>query len=121
MKPLTKAEIAVMNILWGHEKALSVYEIIAEYPDPKPAYSTVSTFLKILEAKGYVAHEAFGNTHRYYAAVSESEHGKRTLGNVVNRYFGSSYVNAVSSLVQEEKISLDELKSLIELVEKQNK
>ena len=120
MKNLTKREEEIMKLFW-EKGPLFVKEIIPLLDEPQPHFNTISTIVRGLEAKGYVAHEAFGNTHRYYASVSESEHGKRTLGNVVNRYFGSSYVNAVSSLVQEEKISLDELKSLIELVEKQNK
>ena len=118
MKNLTKREEELMQLFW-EKGPLFVKEIIPLLDEPQPHFNTISTIVRGLEAKGYVAHEAFGNTHRYYAAVSESEHGKRTLGNVVNRYFGSSYVNAVSSLVQEEKISLDELRELIELVEKQ--
>ena len=118
MKNLTKREEELMQLFW-EKGPLFVKEIIALLDEPKPHFNTISTIVRGLEVKGYVAHEAFGNTHRYYAAVSESEHGKRTLGSVVNRYFNSSYLSAVSSLVKEEKISLDELKELIELVEKQ--
>lgn len=120
MKNLTKREEEIMKLFW-EKGPLFVKEIIPFLDEPQPHFNTISTIVRGLEAKGYVAHEAFGNTHRYYAAVSESEHGKQTLGSVVNRFFGSSYINAVSSLVKEEKISIDELKSLIELVEKQNK
>ena len=120
MKNLTKREEELMKLFW-EKGPMFVKEIIPLLDDPKPHFNTISTIVRGLETKGYIAHEAFGNTHRYYAAVSESDYGKRTLGNVVNRYFGSSYLNAVSSLVKEEKISLDELKSLIELVEKQGK
>ena len=120
MKNLTNREEELMKLFW-EKGPLFVKEIIPMLDDPKPHFNTISTIVRGLEAKGYVAHEAFGNTHRYYAAVSESEYGERTLGNIVKRYFGSSYLSAVSSLVKEEKISLDELKSLIELVEKQNK
>lgn len=118
MKSLTKREEELMKLFW-EKGPLFVKEIIPLLDEPQPHFNTVSTIVRGLESKGYVAHEAFGNTHRYFAAVSESEYGKQTLGSVVNRYFGSSYLNAVSSLVKEEKISLDELKSLIELVEKQ--
>ena len=107
-----------MKLFW-EKGPLFVKEIIPMLDDPKPHFNTISTIVRGLETKGFVAHEAFGNTYRYYAVVSESEYGKRTLGNVVNRYFSNSYLNAVSSLVKEEKISLDELKNLIELVEKQ--
>ena len=118
MKNLTKREEEVMRLFW-EKGPLFVKEIIPLLDEPQPHFNTISTIVRGLEAKGYVAHEAFGNTYRYYAAVSESEHGKRSLGNVVSNYFNNSYLTAVSSLVQEEKISLDELKSLIELVEKQ--
>ena len=120
MKNLTKREEEIMKLFW-EKGPLFVKEIIPLLDEPQPHFNTISTIVRGLEAKGYVAHEAFGNTHRYYAAVSESEHGKRTLGNVVNRFFGSSYINAVSSLVKEEKISIEELKSLIDLVENQDK
>lgn len=118
MKSLTKREEEIMKLFW-EKGPLFVKEIIPMLDEPQPHFNTISTIVRGLETKGYVEHEAFGNTHRYYAAVSESEHGKNTLGNVVNRYFGNSYLSAVSSLVKEEKISLDELKRLIELVENQ--
>ena len=118
MKNLTKREEELMKLFWENG-ALFVKEIIALLDEPKPHFNTISTIVRGLEVKGYVAHEAFGNTHRYYAAVSESDYGKQTLGGVVSRYFNSSYLSAVSSLVKEEKISLDELKELIDLVEKQ--
>ena len=118
MKNLTNREEELMKLFWT-KGPLFVKEIIAMLDEPKPHFNTISTIVRGLETKGFVAHEAFGNTHRYYAAVSESEYGKRTLGGVIGRYFNNSYLSAVSSLVKEEKISLDELKSLIELVEKQ--
>lgn len=118
MKNLTNREEELMKLFW-EKGPLFVKEIIPLLDEPQPHFNTISTIVRGLEAKGYVAHEAFGNTYRYHAAVSENEYGKRTLGSVVNRYFGSSYLNAVSSLVKEEKISVDELKELIELVEKQ--
>ena len=120
MKSLTNREEVLMKLFW-EKGPLFVKEIIPLLDDPKPHFNTISTIVRGLESKGYVSHEAFGNTHRYFAAVSESDYGKKTLGSVVNRYFGSSYLNAVSSLVKEEKISIDELKSLIEFVEKQGK
>ena len=118
MKKLTKREEELMNLFW-EKGPLFVKEIVAMLDEPKPHFNTISTIVRGLESKGYVAHESFGNTHRYYAAVSEKEFGKNSFSSVISRYFSNSYVNAVSSLVQEEKISLDELKELIELVEKQ--
>ena len=118
MKNLTKREEELMKLFWEKGR-LFVKEIIELLDEPKPHFNTISTIVRGLEAKGYVAHETFGNTYRYYAAVSEDEYGRSSLKNVVNRYFSNSYMSAVSSLVQEEKISIDELKSLIELIEKQ--
>ena len=118
MKTLTGKEEEIMGFFW-EKGPLFVKEIIPMLNEPQPHFNTISTIVRGLEAKGYVAHEAFGNTHRYYAAMSESEYGQSSLKNVISRYFSNSYTNAVSSLVQEEKISLDELKSLIELIEKQ--
>ena len=118
MKTLTKREEELMKLFW-EKGPLFVKEIIPMLNEPQPHFNTISTIVRGLEAKGYVAHEAFGNTHRYHAAISESEYGKNSLKNIINRYFCNSYTNAVSSLVQEEKISLDEIKNLIELIEKQ--
>ena len=74
-----------------------------------------------LEEKGFIAHYTFGNTYQYYASITEEEFRKGTLRNVVSKYFNNSFLNAVSSLVKEEDISLDELKRLIKDVEEGNK
>ena len=119
MKPLTKAEIAVMNILWGHEKALSVYEIIAEYPDPKPAYSTVSTFLKILEAKGYVSHRKRANEVRTFCfspTMSRDKYIKDVVNDVKDTLFGNSAKKLFSFLVQNEDLSEDEIVAQLEMI-----
>lgn len=116
MKGLTKREEEIMNLFWA-KGPMFVKELIAFFDDPKPHFNTVSTIVRGLEEKGFVAHKTFGNTYQYYAAVSENDYGRRTLKNIVNRYFDSSYLNAVSSLVEEEKISLEELKELIKKVE----
>ena len=120
MKRLTKREEEIMNFFWS-KGPMFVKELIPLFDEPHPHFNTVSTIVRGLEEKGFVAHETFGNTYRYYAAISESEYGKKSIKSVVNRYFGSSYLNVVSSLVEEEKISLEELKALIEKVENSNK
>lgn len=118
MKVLTKREEEIMTLFW-EKGPLFVKEMLAFFDEPKPHFNTISTIVRGLEEKGYVAHRAYGNTFQYYAAVNENEFGKSRLRNVIDRYFNNSYLNAVSSLVEEEKISLDELKALIEKVEKQ--
>ena len=105
-----------MGLFW-EKGPLFVKEMLAFYADPRPHFNTLSTIVRGLEEKGYVAHKAFGNTYQYYPVVSREEFSKGTLKRVISKYFNNSYLGAVSSLVQEEDISLDELKALIKQVE----
>lgn len=109
-----------MHRFWEHGP-LFVRELVAMAPEPKPHFNTLSTMVRSLEAKGYVAHKNFGSTYQYYATVSEEEFSRRTLGNVISRYFENSYLGAVSALVEEEKISVDELRELIDRIEHENR
>lgn len=117
---LTEKEMLIMKLLWEHGP-LFVREMLTYYPDPKPHFNTISTLVRILEEKGRVAHETFGPTYRYYAVTKQEEMRDRTLGQVISDYFNNSYKSAVSALVEEEKISLDELKEIVEMVEKGGK
>ncbi len=117
---LTAREEEIMNFFWA-KGPLFVKEIIGFYPDPKPHFNTVSTFVRELEAKGFVSHKALGLTYQYYPVVSQQEYSKLTLKGVVENYFNKSYLNAVSALVKEEDISLDELKQLIKDIESSGK
>lgn len=117
MNGLTKKEEEVMGFFWK-KGPLFVREMLEFYDDPKPHFNTVSTFVRGLEEKGYVSHKVYGNTYQYFATVSEEDFGKRSLKNVIGRFFSNSYLNAVSALVEEEDISVEELKKLIESVEK---
>ena len=119
MKGLTAKEEEVMGFFWT-KGPLFVKEMLAFYDDPKPHFNTLSTIVRGLEEKGYVAHRAFGNSYQYYAVVSEEGFGRSSLKNIIRKYFNNSYLSAVSSLVKEENISLDELKALIKEVEKQS-
>lgn len=116
MKSLTAKEEEIMGWFW-EKGPMFVKEIRALYGDPKPHFNTLSTIVRGLEEKGYVAHKAYGNTYQYYATVSREDFSRRTLRSVIGKYFNNSYLSAVSSLVQEEDISLDELKRLIKQVE----
>ncbi len=118
-KALTTKEEEIMGFFW-EKGPLFVKEMLAFYADPKPHFNTLSTIVRGLEEKGYVAHRAFGNTYQYYAVVSEDDFHKCTLRQVICKYFNNSYLSAVSSLVKEEKISLEELKQLIHEVEEGN-
>lgn len=105
-----------MELFWQRE-SLFVKDIIDYLSEPKPHYNTISTIVRGLEEKSFVGHEQFGNTYRYFAAISRDEFSKNTIKNLVSKYFDKSYSSVVSMFVEEEKISLDEIKALILQVE----
>ena len=109
---LTRREEELMRMFWEHG-ALFVRELVALYPEPRPHFNTLSTLVRGLETKGYLSHHDYGPTYQYYPVVSEQEFSRRTLGNVISRYFENSYLGAVSALVEEEKISVGELRELL--------
>ena len=113
---LTDKEAQIMNLLWEHGP-MFVREMLPHYAEPRPHFNTVSTTVRILEEKGYVAHEAVGSSHRYYAVARPADFRSRSLAQVVKSYFNNSYASAVSALVEEEKISVDELRHISEMVE----
>ncbi len=106
-----------MKILWKLEKAF-VKEIQAEITEDPPHYNTLSTIVRNLEDKGYVSHEAFGNTHRYYPLVSKEAYRKRFVNETIADFYDNSYKSLVSFFAKEEKISVEELKEIINLIEK---
>ncbi|HIZ01522.1 MAG TPA: BlaI/MecI/CopY family transcriptional regulator [Candidatus Bacteroides merdipullorum] len=116
MKRLTAKEEEAMALFW-EKGPLFVKEMLTFYADPKPHFNTLSTVVRGLEEKGFVAHKTFGNTYQYYATVTRDDYRRGTLRGVVSKYFDNSYLGVVSSLVQEEKISVEELKQLIKQVE----
>lgn len=113
---LTEKESVIMRMLWEHGP-MFVREMVELYPEPRPHFNTVSTLVRILEEKGYVAHEVVGNSHRFYAVARMEEFRDRSLGDVIRDYFNNSYKSAVSALAQEEKISVEELREIIDLIE----
>ncbi len=115
MKELTKAEEQVMLILWKKEKAF-VRDIINELPDPKPAYTTVSTIVRILESKGFVKHEEQGNIHNYYPVVNQEEYAGRFMEGFVKNYFSNSFKNLVSFFSKQDDISISELEEIRQIV-----
>lgn len=106
-----------MDMFWQHGP-MFVRELVELCPEPRPHFNTVSTQVRILEGNGFLKHEAFGNSFRYEPAISEKEYGRRSLAGVIKNYFDDSYLSAVSAFVKEKKISVDELKGLIEQIEK---
>lgn len=117
MKKLTAKEKEIMDMFWQHGP-MFVRELVELYPDPKPHFNTVSTQVRILESGGFLTHTAFGNSYRYQPAISEQEYGRRSLAGVIKNYFDNSYLSAVSAFVKENKISVDELRELIDQIER---
>ena len=120
IKPLTRAEMDVMNVLWDAEHALTVNEIVEGYAEPRPAYTTVATFLKILEAKGYVEHrkkEETGRTFYFSPMLSREKYIAHVVNDVKDTLFGSSAKNFCSFLIQNEELTDEELKEILELID----
>ncbi|MDE6090233.1 MAG: BlaI/MecI/CopY family transcriptional regulator [Duncaniella sp.] len=116
---LTEKELVIMQMLW-ERGPLFVREMVNIHEEPKPHFNTLSTIVRILEDKGHVAHEVFGPTHRYYAVAKKEDFQKRSVARLVKDYFNNSYKNAVSALVEEEKMSADELREIMDLIESKN-
>ena len=116
MQKLTNKEEEIMHILWKLKKAF-VKEIQAEILEDQPHYNTLSTIVRNLEEKGYVAHNAFGNTHQYYPAVSIEDYRNGFMSTAIDNYFNSSYKSMVSFFAKEEKISADELREILSMIE----
>lgn len=108
-----------MNHFWDHGP-LFVRELRELYPEPRPHFSTLSTQVRTLQEEGFISHKAYGPTYQYFARVSREEYKQRSLIGLIDKYFDNSYISAVSALVKEEKISVEQLRELIELVEKQS-
>lgn len=112
MKELTKAEEQIMQVLWELNHAF-VKEIIDQLPAPKPAYNTVSTIVRILQDKGFVDHETYGKSHRYYPLIDKDTYTKKFLKNFIGNYFENSFSRMVSFFAKEEKIDLKELEEIL--------
>lgn len=116
MKELTKAEDQVMQILWQIEKGF-VKDIIEQMPNPKPAYNTVSTIVRILEGKGFVDHTSFGKTHEYFPIISKDKYSKFYLNNMLKGYFNGSFQNLVSFFAKDNKLDITDLDALVQQLE----
>ena len=118
MKKLTNKEKEIMELYWQYGP-MFVRELQEHYDEPRPHFNTLSTMVRILEKNGFLDHKQFGNTYQYFPTLPEKEYGKSTLAGVIKNYFNNSYLSAVSSLVKEEKISVEELRELIDQIENQ--
>jgi len=116
IKELTKAEEQVMQLLWQLSEAV-VKDIIELMPEPKPAYNTVSTVVRVLEGKGFIGHKAYGNSHVYYPLISEAQYKKFTFDKMMSSYFSNSYQSLVSFIANEKKLDIRQLDELTQLIE----
>jgi BlaI family penicillinase repressor len=117
LKELTRAEEQLMQVLWQLEKAY-VKDIIDQLPEPKPAYNTVSTFIRILETKGFVGHTAFGKSHEYHPLISKDQYQNFAADKLLTGYFDNSVKRMFSFFVQKEKIDMKEADEILKLIEK---
>jgi predicted transcriptional regulator len=111
MRELTRAEEQIMQVLWRLGRGL-VKDILAELPEPQPAYNTVSTIVRILEKKGFVSYKAYGKTHEYFPLVSMNEYRQTCLRSLVHRFFGNSPQELVSFFAQDRHLSLEDLEAI---------
>ena len=117
MKPLTKREEEIMERYW-EKGGMHIRELQALYDDPKPHVNTLSTLVHILEDKGFLAQKAVtAKSYKYFPVLSRDDYRRGSLKNVVDKFFGKSYLGVVSALVKDEDVSLDDLRELIKKVE----
>ena len=117
MKQLTKAEEQIMQIMW-QLKLCTVKEMIEKFPEPKPAYNTVSTIVRILEDKNFVDHETFGKGYKYFPLVKKSSYSNQSLHKLMDGYFGGSFKSMVSFFVEKNDVSVGELEGILKEVNK---
>jgi BlaI family penicillinase repressor len=116
MKELTKAEEQVMQILWEIEKGF-VKDIISQMEEPKPAYNTVSTIVRILETKGFIGHKEYGKSHRYFPLIKKKDYSRERMNEMVKNYFGDSASQLVSFFTKQKKMNIREANEIIKLLE----
>jgi len=112
MKTLTKAEEEVMHILWDMKKGL-VRDVLNRLPEPKPAYNTVSTVIRVLEKKGFVGHKAYGTTYEYFPLIAKEDYTKFRFGEFLEKYFNNSFSQLASFFSKENKLTMQELDEIM--------
>jgi BlaI family penicillinase repressor len=117
LKDLTKAEEQIMQIVWQIEKGF-VKDVMDFLPEPKPAYNTVSTIIRILEVKGFIAHETFGKAHKYYPIISKEDYKRYATAKLLGNYFENSVESMFSFFVKEEKLELTDVDEILKMISK---
>lgn len=116
MKELTKAEEQVMQVLWDLKSGF-VKDIIEKLPEPKPAYNTISTIVRILEKKEFVSYKVYGKTHEYYPLIQKDEYRRFSLRNLLKGYFGGSFERLVSFFAKDNDMDVAELEKIMKYVQ----
>ena len=120
MRSLTKAEEEVMLILWRIKEGF-VKDIIAEMEEPRPAYNTVSTIVRILQDKGFVDHNSFGKSHRYFPVIDKKDYSHFQLKNLTRGYFSNSISKLMSFLAEEEDLNIREIEEIKKIIQEKKK
>ncbi len=120
MKELTKAELQLMNLLWDRGEAF-VNDLLADLPEPKPAYNTVSTVMRLLVTKGFVSYRAYGKSHQYYPLVSREEYLDSFMSSVKKSFFRDSFVSLVSFFAKKENLTSSEIDDLMKILNENKK
>jgi len=120
IKELTRAEAEVMQILWRLKKGF-IKEILEKFGEPRPAYSTVSTIIRILQDKGFVNYRVYGRTHQYFPVISKDDYRKSQMSSFVKNYFSNSYQKMVSFFAREDSITVKEMEEIMEMMKKEEK
>jgi len=116
MTPLTKAEEQVMQILWDQKEGF-VKDLLVHFPEPKPAYNTVSTIIRILEKKGFVDHRSFGKSHQYFPIVTKEQYRNDRFSNLMKDYFNNSMKQVLSHFGKSGRMNIREADEIIRLME----
>ena len=117
-KSLTQSEEQIMQILWDLDKGF-VKDIREQIPDPKPAYNTVSTIVRILEKKGFVSHQAYGNAHQYFPLITRAQYSKNRISSLLKNYFKNSYSELVSFFAREQNMSIQEMEEVMQIMDRE--
>ncbi len=120
---LTKVEFEVMSILWDLDRPSCAWDVLNCCPEPRPAYTTVATYLKVLYEKGFLDYSKVkgeGKTHMYEALVSRAEYTRRTMQEVKKNFFGGSLKSMFSFFIQEDNLTHEEIQELLESIEREH-
>lgn len=116
MKELTKAEEQVMRYLWKLKKAF-LKDIVESYPEPRPAYTTVSTVIRVLVKKGFIKYNSYGKVHEYFPSVSKSEYFRSFFNGILKNFFNGSPTNFASFFAENEELQLNELEEIRAIID----